>query len=209
MYVDKYLSWNFHVLQLCKKLCRANGILSKLRYYAPLKICLQVYYALFYSHLVYGCNVWGLTSEENLRKLEILQRKCIRIMTFADHRSHTNDLFIELKILKVREIVKLQQLQLLYSFLKNSLPSYLTSLYKLNDEIHTHQTRQFFYVPRVDTSTFGINSIKYHCPVLWNNTWKGGISIDGDRNNNVTFDRVLNINQFKRALKNISYTTTL
>ena len=63
MYLDKYLSWNHHVFQLSNKLSRANGILSKLRHYAPFKTVLQVYYAIFYSHLTYGCNVWGLTSE--------------------------------------------------------------------------------------------------------------------------------------------------
>ena len=62
MYLDKYLSWNHHVFQLSNKLIRANGILSKVRYYAPFKTVLQVYYAIFYSHLTYGCNVWGLTS---------------------------------------------------------------------------------------------------------------------------------------------------
>ena len=105
MYIDKYLSWNFHILQLSKKLSRANGILSKLRYYAPFKTCLQVYYAIFYSHLTYGCNIWGLTSEENLKNVEILQKKCLRIMTFSDFGSHTNQLFIDHKILKVREVI--------------------------------------------------------------------------------------------------------
>ena len=66
--------------------CRANGILSKIRYYVPIKTCRQVYYAIFYSHLIYGCCVWGLTSEENLSKIEILQKKCIRIISFSDFR---------------------------------------------------------------------------------------------------------------------------
>ena len=35
MYVDKYLSWNFHIQQLSKRHSRANGILSKLRHNAP------------------------------------------------------------------------------------------------------------------------------------------------------------------------------
>ena len=64
MYIDKYLSWNFDIQQLSKKLSRANGILSKLRHNVPIEACLQVY-AIFYSHLIYGCNVWGLTTEEN------------------------------------------------------------------------------------------------------------------------------------------------
>ena len=63
MYIDKYLSWNMHISQLSKKLSRANGILSKLRYNAPLDVCLQVYYSIFYSYLIYGCNIWGLTSD--------------------------------------------------------------------------------------------------------------------------------------------------
>ena len=94
MYIDKYLSWNYHILQLSKKF--SNGILSKLRHNAPIETCLQVYYAIFYSHLIYGCNIWGLTTEENLNKMEVLQKKCLRIMTFSVFNSHTNQLFIDL-----------------------------------------------------------------------------------------------------------------
>ena len=110
MYLDKYLSWNHHVFQLSNKLSRANGILSKLRHYAPFKTVLQVYCAIFYSHLTYGCNVWGLTSGVNLKKIEVLQKKCLRIMTFSDFGCHTNNVFIQHKILKVREIIKLHQM---------------------------------------------------------------------------------------------------
>ena len=74
MYIDKNLSWNFHINELSKKLSRANGILSKLRYNAPLETCLQVYYAIFYSHLIYGCNVWGLSTEENVDKIVKLKK---------------------------------------------------------------------------------------------------------------------------------------
>ena len=86
MHIDKHLSWNFHIIQLSKKLSRANGIISKLRHYAPTEVCLQVYYSIFYSHLIYGCNIWGLTSENNLHKIEVLQNKCMRIITFSDNR---------------------------------------------------------------------------------------------------------------------------
>ena len=132
-----------------------NGILSKLRYYAPIETCLQVYYLIFYSHLIYGCDVCSLTSNENLTKIEILQRKCIRILSFSDFRSHT----------KVCKVIKLHQLKLIYNFLDNSLPTDLHQLFKLND-VHNHQTRQYLHVPSVDTSIYGINSIKFHCPDL-------------------------------------------
>ena len=34
--LDKVLSWDAHISNLCKKLAPANGILSKLRHYVPL-----------------------------------------------------------------------------------------------------------------------------------------------------------------------------
>ena len=82
MYIDKHLSWNFHIFQLSKKLSRANGILSKLRHSVPLEVCLQVYCAIFYSHVLYGCNIWGSTTEENLSKIEVLRKKCVHNAIF-------------------------------------------------------------------------------------------------------------------------------
>ena len=55
MYIDKNLSWKFHINELSKKLSRANGILSKLRYNAPLETCLQVYYVCYF---LFSFNVW-------------------------------------------------------------------------------------------------------------------------------------------------------
>ena len=102
MYIDKRLDWDVHIHHMCKKLSRANGILSKLRHNTHREVCLIVYYAIFFSHLIYGCNIWGLTTEENLKK--VLQRKCVRIITISDVDSHANTLFIDLKLLKVRDV---------------------------------------------------------------------------------------------------------
>ena len=55
-------------------------------------------------------------------------------MTFSDFRCQTNHLFIKYIILKIRDIIKLQQLKIVYKFLNTSLPSDLTlfKLFKLN-----------------------------------------------------------------------------
>ena len=70
----------------------------------------------------------------------------------------------------------------------------------LNDEIHNHHTRQVFHVPRADTSMYGINSLKFHCPILWNNIWKNSVAIN--ENYDIRFENVCTI-QFKRVLKTI------
>ena len=196
----------FSYCSVSKKLSRANGILSKLRHYASIEICLQVYYAIFYSHLIYGCNIWGLTTEENLNKIVILQKKCVRIMTFSDFRCHTNSLFIELKMLKVREIIKSQQLKLVYEFMNNALPTDLQNLFTLSSDIHNYQLnsahKQLLHIPRIYTATYGNKSIKFYCADLWNDAFKkNGIAIDNDVKNNVSLDQIFNVHQFKRILK--------
>ena len=69
MYLDKHLSWDYHINQLSKKLSRANGIVSKLRHNAPIDTCLQVYYAIFYSHVIYG-SAMGINICKKFRHLK-------------------------------------------------------------------------------------------------------------------------------------------
>ena len=75
VYLDDNLSWDIHIKELSKKLSRANGIISKLRHYVPKMTMLQIYCALFYSHLSYGILVWSLTTQKNLDIIFILQKK--------------------------------------------------------------------------------------------------------------------------------------
>ena len=93
MYLDKHLSWDMHINQLSVKLNRVNGILSKLRHNAPLDVCLQIYYALFYSHLSYGCGIWGLTTKSNIDIINNVQKRCIRIITFSDFQAHKSTFY--------------------------------------------------------------------------------------------------------------------
>ena len=54
IFLDKNLSWDYHILQLSKKLSRANGVLYKLRNYVPKETIISVYYSIFYSHVKYA-----------------------------------------------------------------------------------------------------------------------------------------------------------
>ena len=103
--------------------------------------------------------------------------------------------------MKAGDVIKLQQLRLLFEFLKNLLPTELYKLFKLNENVHNHETRQTFHVPTINTSTYGNNSIKFRCPELWNTMFKNGIAVDRIIKNNVNFEQIQNIYQFKRILK--------
>jgi hypothetical protein len=209
MYIDKYLNWNQHIRELSKKLSQANGILSKLRHNASINVCIQVYFALFYSKLIYGCNAWGLTNEENINKIQILQNKCIRIITFAPFNSHIpNQTFIDLKFLKVRDLIKFYQLRLIYDFQTTTLPTDLMSMFRLSSEVRTEtQTlnsihNKLLYIPPFRTTSYGKQSLTYLGPKLWNEIFKtSSIQVNVDRKKDIKTSKIKTIYSFKNALK--------
>ena len=75
LHIDQNLSCDVQTNQLSKKLSKANGILAKLRHFAPKETLISVYYSIFYSHLQYDYPVWSLTKNENLDTITILQKK--------------------------------------------------------------------------------------------------------------------------------------
>ena len=208
MYIDKHLDWNQHIQELSKKLNRANGILSKLRYNTTLEICLQVYHAVFYSYLIYGCNVWGFTSEENLNAIQVLQNKCLRIITFAPYNSNVDQSFLDHKLLKVREVIKSHQLKVAYDFHDKSLPDDLMDLFRLSTNVHTtNQTlnsalNNLIHIPKIKTVSYGNHSIRYHCAKLWNQMFRNGtFCVDSNPGNAVHLCKVNNVHYFLKKLK--------
>ena len=88
-----------------QKIARATGILAKLRHYVPKKILKFMYYTIFDSNMKYGCQIWGQNFNTLLRDIEKLQNKLINTMKFKIGSLHLNNLFTELKILKLKDLI--------------------------------------------------------------------------------------------------------
>ena len=103
--IDCNLGWKFHIDSICKKIKKSIGMLSKLRYFVPLKILVNLYYALIYPFLTYGLIVWGNTYSTTLQPLSIMQKKAMWIMTFSKYDDHSSPLFKKLKIIKLYDLI--------------------------------------------------------------------------------------------------------
>ena len=133
--------------------------------------------AIFESHLRYGCQVWFLSSSKAIKnKIEKLQKKALRIISFSDFRDSSSPLFKKWKILKISDIVELQNCLLCHSFLNGKLPSSFETFFQRCSDIHNAPTRfsksECFYMPRVKSVKYGMNSITSACIHSWNNTTK-------------------------------------
>ena len=83
-------------------------MLSKVRHYVKKAELKNIYHAIFESHLRYGCQIWFLSSTQLVReKLEKLQKKALRIMSFSDFKEPSSPLFKEWRILKIKDIIEI------------------------------------------------------------------------------------------------------
>ena len=95
--VDETWSWNNKAEFLAKKLSRTNRIHPKLRYHIPTKTLISTYYSLFRSYVLYGSRIWCYKSQQNIMKVFILEKSCMRRITFSEFQEHTTPIFENFK----------------------------------------------------------------------------------------------------------------
>ena len=72
-----------------------------------------------------------------------LQKRVMRIITCSKYNAHSEPLFKELKLLKLEDIRKLQELKLYYKLVHRQLSSYFNCIYVTTiNAVHQHNTRQ-------------------------------------------------------------------
>ena len=130
LYLDETLNGAFHCNILSKKLKRANGMLCKARHYVPLDDLKTLYYAIFSSHLIYGCQIWGQITNSFNQKVFNLQDRALRIISFADFSAKSTPLYKNLKILKLRDHITKQNSLFVHDSLKNASPKCFCDYFK-------------------------------------------------------------------------------
>ena len=177
--IDSTLSWKEHINKVCSSFRKAIGMIYKIRPYVNKAILLTLYYSLIYPHLIYGLEAWGNACPTFMNKILILQKRVVRAILHKDKRNEdysfppSNPMFIELKIMKIHNIFKNKLLVFVFKSINNLLPTTFCNWFHWAVNIHSHQTRfahnNNLYLPRVKTSHYGLKSIKYTGPKLWNN----------------------------------------
>ena len=195
--IDETLSWNKQIEDVKLKISKANGILSKLRHYVPQKICLSIYYSLFYSYLSYCCLAWSFSSKTNLENIFKLQKKCLRIITFSDFNAHTEPIFKSLEILKLEDIIYSEILRIMLEVKENRAPDCIAKLFSNNTSVHSHFTRlknyHTFHIPNTNTSQYGLMSLKFKGASIWNDFI----------GNNPSLNNISSRNLFTKKVKSI------
>ena len=80
-------------------------------------------------------------------RIELLQKKAIRLITNSSYTVHTTPLFIELGLLKIQGMFKLKLLKFYYKLSSNLLPQYFESYRDEIERAPVRELRQHYNTP--------------------------------------------------------------
>ena len=157
--LNKHLNWNPHVKIVSNKLVKTVGVLNILKKTLPLNILCIIYNALILPHLNYGILAWG----HQAKRLNLIKKRAVRILTASKYNSHTEPLFKQSNILKVSDICTLNEITLYYKLMYKKLPQYFNSFTcEANSVIHGYNTRSRnkLHIPKTNHD-FALNNLRY------------------------------------------------
>ena len=167
------LSWDEHILQLCKNMNYYLHVLRRLNKIFPKQLLLNVYKSYIQSKLDYGLSIWGCTTEGNLDRVQRIQNFCARIICNNYDYINTRgiDLVKSLKLQAIRERRDYFLCVLMFKCIHGLAPHYLSNDVTMVVDIHGYDTRSSenmnLYVPRC-TKELCKRSFLYTGSMLWN-----------------------------------------
>ena len=121
--LDSNLSWKSHTDMLVLKISTLIGVLHRVKKYFPKSILLTIYKSLITPHLNYGLLLWG----NRRSRVNVLQKKAIRVVNFSPYISHSEPIFKNLKLLNMDDLFTLKKFKFLHKLAHNTLPTYFNS----------------------------------------------------------------------------------
>ena len=150
--IDEHLNWKAQISFLCSKLRRANGALSKVCHHVPSNVLLNIYHALFSSHMMYAFS-FGV----ELKTLTLVVFLCYRNVLFflCPFPNHVP--------LRVLYLLKLLNILLVHQHLNSLLPFDLCSTLVFKRIDHLYPTRSqnlaLLKLPYANTTTHGLKRL--------------------------------------------------
>ena len=139
--IDEYLSFEHHVSYIKGKCSRGLGILYKCKRVVNSRSLLQLYNSFMYPYINYCICVWGNTCHSYLSPLIVTQKRAVRVIAGVARLDHTDPLFKDLRILRIREVYAYSIQMVLYKYYHGLLPAVFDDFFTLNSDIHEHNTR--------------------------------------------------------------------
>ena len=164
--IDDQLRFNEHISILCSKAAMQLNALSRLQKYMGKSEKEAIINSFILSNFNYCPLVWHFSSCESIRKIEKIQKRCLRII-LNDYESDYETLLCNSNK-PTMEIQRLRTLAVeIFKTLNEINPPYMKNIFTPKENAKVRQND--IIVKRINTSRFGTQSLRSLGPKIWNN----------------------------------------
>lgn len=166
--IDENLNWKEHVNYISNKISKTIGIIKKLKTYIPQQQLKILYSSLILPYIQYGIINWCY----QVNRIEILQKKCLRLISNSYPYEHTEKLFKSFKILKIKDIFIQKCLVFFHKFKNNTLPDHcmqLITYFTNNTRYNLRQMNNKILAEQYFNLKTSENCLRYALPNVLNN----------------------------------------
>ena len=192
-----------HISHIASKISKSIGFISRIRHFVPLSTPHHIYRSLIQPYLIYGIVAWGNAAKIHRTKLLTLQKRALRLMYFADYKSHAIPFFISSRLLPLDMLYFKSVAMMMHDVSNNLRPPNIFNLFTHQADIHPYETRSsqrgdyFLKRSRIDIQKRSFSRIGVK---IWNS-----LSCEVRQMSKSNFKNNLNDILFQRLLKYDDY----
>jgi hypothetical protein len=155
IHFDEHLNFNANTNALISKLSRSIFFINRVKHTLTPKALKSLYISFFHSHLLYCTNIYTCTSQTNINKIFLQQKKAIRIITKSSYNAHTAPLFARLDILPLEKVITHAKLTFMHSVYYGHAPTSFANTWQTQAQRHPelilrNATDIYTPFPRID-----------------------------------------------------------
>ena len=164
---DNHLNFRCHVDGILKKANRQLYVLKRLQGVLDLKSREAIYKSFMTANFNYCPVVWMFAAKCDLLRLERLQERALRYV-YKKHSCDITELFSKANCLPIRLSNVHKLATEMYKCMNDMNPQYFKTMFQTKRTEYHLRDSDLLVQPRVRTSTFGLKSVTYFGPKLWN-----------------------------------------
>jgi hypothetical protein len=140
IHFDEHLNFNANTNALFSKISCSIFFIYRVKHTLTPKALKSLYNSFFHSHLLYCTNIYTCTSQTNISKIFMQQKKAIRIISNSSYNAHTAPLLNRLDILPLDKVITKAKLTFMrsvyYGHAPNSFANTWQTQAQRNPDIH-------------------------------------------------------------------------
>ena len=170
VYLDENLIWNQHINQISRKIASGIAAVKRIRPFVPGTTLQFIFNSLVQPYFDYCCAVWDNCSKTLADKLQKLQNRAARILTFSSYDANADDVLASINWKKLETQRKIQKAVMVHKSLYGLAPDYLRSMFVNRSIVANYSLRDTegkLAIPKPRTDYLR-NSFSYSGAVLRN-----------------------------------------